>query len=907
MSATATPCSDRAFSPVADILRPASGPPLDCIFDPHAIALIGASDVKGSVGRTLLENLLRDGFKGRVYPIHPKRDTILRHKTYASLAALPEKVDLAVISTAAATMPEILRDCGRAGVRGAIIISEGPREGGSAGAAWEAEILEEARKAGVRLAGPHCLGVMTPRKKLNASCAACLARPGSVGFITQSGALGTAALDWSLRENVGFSAFISLGAMLDIGWGDLIYHLGDDPHTKSIVIYMESIGDARAFLSAAREVALSKPIIVIKPGRTTAGGRALSDEVWRAALQRVGVLQVNTISELFDMAEVLAKQPRPKGPRLAIVTNAGGPAVVAADMLLASGGQLAELCPHSLAAYEAILPPSWNRRNPIEIGGDASPELYAKAVEIAAQDPNTDGLLVVLTPHAATQPTATAEQLKPFAHLHHKPIIASWMGANQVEAGEEILNAASIPTFKYPDRAARAFCQMWRYSENLRALYETPAAVPDHAAAARAKAAAIMQRARQKGRGALTEVESKEILDCYGIPTVETRIAATEAEAVKEANALGFPVALKIFSETVARKTEVGGVRLHLRTEAAVRQAWKAIAAAVAEKAGAPPFQGVTVQPMARLDGCEISLGSVCDAEFGPALYFGCGGPWGEALEDRAMTLPPLNATLARRLMERAKIFAALQGGPGRDSVDVPELEQLLVRFSQLVEEQPWIREIRIDPLLASPERIVALDARIVLHDPATPETQLPRPAIRPYPAQYVSAATLKNHQRVTIRPIKPEDEPLLVKFHQTLSEESVYHRYFSVMKLSQRTAHERLTRICAGDYDREIALVAEYHAGACGRQILGVGRLNKLHGLNEAEFALLISDAWQGQGLGAELMRRLVEVGRGEMLARIIGHILPDNHAMQHVCRKVGFKIEHDPENHDFLAAYGF
>ena len=901
-----------------NILRPRRRQ-LDSIFSPQTIAIIGATEAPGSVGRTVLENLLAGGFAGQVYPVNPKRDKILGLQAYPDVKVLPTVPDVVVIITPPATVPGIIRDCADFGVRGAIIISAGFKETGAAGAELERRIIAEAQRVNMRIVGPNCLGVMVPGHQLNATFAASMAKPGSVGFISQSGALCTAILDWSLKENVGFSAFVSLGSMLDVSWGDLIYHLGDDPATKSIVIYMESIGDARGFLSAAREVALSKPIIVIKPGRTEAAARAAashtgsltgSDEVLQAAFQRVGVLRVEAISELFDMAEVLAKQPRPKGPRLTIVTNAGGPGVLATDMLIGSGAQLADLEPATMDALNKILPPTWSHGNPVDVIGDAKPELYAKTIETVAKDPNTDGLLVILTPQAMTDPVGTAEQLKPFAHIEGKPIIASWMGAGSVEKGEDILNAAQIPTFKYPDRAAKSFYYMWRYSENLRALYETPSIIAEdeHGEVDRDKAAAIINDVRKAGRTILTEYESKKLLAAYGIPTVETYVALNENEAVKQAARLGFPVVLKLHSETISHKTDVGGVQLNLRTASAVRQAWKTIENSVVRKAGREHFLGVTVQPMVKLEGYETIVGSSVDPQFGPVLLFGTGGQLVEVFKDRALALPPLNATLARRMMERTKIFTALKGVRGRKATNILALEQLLVRFSQLIVEQPWIAELDINPLLVSSERIFALDARVVLHDLKTPVDQLPRPAIRPYPVQYVMPWRLKNKTPVVIRPIKPEDEPLMVKFHETLSEESVYHRYFSALKLSQRVAHERLTRICFNDYDREIALVSELKvAKGEERKILGVGRLSKLRGVNEAEFAVLISDDWHDQGLGSELLRQLVQIGRDEKLERLSGQILLDNHAMQHICRNIGFKVELDSAGGGYLAQFTY
>jgi acetyltransferase len=564
-----------------------------------------------------------------------------------------------------------------------------------------------------------------------------------------------------------------------------------------------------------------------------------------------------------------------------------------------------------MAAFNAILPPTWSHNNPVDIIGDAKPELYAKSLEIASKDPNTDGILVILTPQAMTDPTATAECLKPYAHIPNKPVLASWMGADIVAKGEDILNAANIPTFKYPDRAAKSFYYMWRYSENLRQLYETPAMPQDdaHGEIDRDLAAAIIKEVRKSGRTLLTEFESKKLLAAYGIPTVETHIATTESDAVKQAARLGFPVVLKLHSETITHKTDVGGVQLNLRTASAVRQAFKTIETSCAKKAGKEHFQGVTVQPMIKLDGYEIIIGSSVDPQFGPVLLFGTGGQLVEVYKDRALGLPPLNATLARRMMERTKIFTALQGVRGRKASNIAALEQILVRFSQLVVEQPWIAEIDINPLLVSAERIFALDGRVVLHPLDTPEDKLPKSAIRPYPVQYATPWKLKNKAPVLIRPIRPEDEPLLVKFHETLSEESVYNRYFSALQLSQRVTHERLTRICFNDYDREIALVAELKPVKKSEKakILGVGRLSKQHATNEAEFAILVSDEWHGQGLGTELLRRLIAIGRVEKLTKISGQVLADNHAMHHICRKVGFKVVHDEDSNLFTASYTY
>lgn len=617
-----------------------------------------------------------------------------------------------------------------------------------------------------------------------------------------------------------------------------------------------------------------------------------------AAFRRSGVLRVKSISDLFDMAEVLAKQPRPQGPRLTIITNAGGPGVLATDALITDGGELAELSTETYEALNEFLPPQWSHNNPIDLLGDADPTRYAKALEIIAQDPNSDGLLAILTPQAMTDPTQTAYQLKPFAQIG-KPVLASWMGDADVEAGAEILNQASISTFPFPDMAAHVFNYMWRYSYNLRALYETPVLADNGDSCKCTIAETIIQQARQAGRTLLTEVESKQVLAAYGIPTVATQVATNAEEAVKLAEEIGYPVVLKVFSQTITHKTDVDGVHLNLHNADAVREAYNAIASSVTAKVGANSFAGVTVQPMIDLrNSYELILGSSIDAQFGPVLLFGTGGQLVEVFQDRALGLPPLNTTLARRMMEQTRIYKALQGVRGRKAVNLEALEQLLVHFSQLVVEQRLIKEIDINPLLVKAEEItqnslIALDARIVLHDLHITEAQLPKPAIRPYPRQYVSSWTTSNGMEVTIRPIRPEDEPLMIKLHHTLSEESVYFRYFHLIKLSQRIAHERLTRLCFIDYDREMALVADYQNPTTQEhELLAIGRLSKLHGTNEAEFAILVSDRYQCQGLGTELLKRLLQVGHDEHLTLISAGILTENSAMQRVCEKLGFRI---------------
>jgi len=897
--------------PSSDVYRSESHP-LDPLFAPRSVAVVGATERPGSVGRAVLWNLLSNPFGGTVFPVNSKRPNVLGIKAYLKVSDLPDKVDLVVVTTPANTVPDVLTESVAAGIPAGIVISAGFKEHGEHGKELEERITQIIRGK-MRLIGPNCLGVMNPIRGLNATFAHSIARPGNVAFISQSGALLTAILDWSLRENVGFSSFVSTGSMLDVSWGDLIDYFGSDSRTNSIVIYMESIGDASAFLSAAREVSLTKPIIVIKAGRTAEAAKAAashtgsmtgSDEVLDAAFRRTGVLRVNRISDIFFMSDVLAKQPRPRGNRLCIVTNAGGPGVLATDALVASGGELADLSPQTMAAFDEILPPQWSHNNPVDILGDAEPERYAKSLEIAAKDPAIDGMLVILTPQDMTNPTQIAEKLKPYAKGFGKPVLASWMGGAEVAAGEQILNQAGIPTFQFPDSAVGAFNYMWRYSYNLRGLYETPT-LPHHADAElkRGKAARILREAREQRRTFLTEYESKQLLEAYGIPTVETRVALTEEEAVKAAKEIGYPVVVKLHSFTITHKTDVGGVQLNLHDAEAVGRAFRLIHLLVSERLGKEHFQGVTVQPMVKLDGYELIIGSSIDAQFGPVMLFGTGGQLVEVFRDRALALPPLNSTLARRMMEQTKIFKALQGVRGRMPVDIEALEELLVRFSQLVVEQRWIKEIDINPLLASDHQLVALDARIVVHGPEVAEEDLPESAIHPYPVKLISKWTMKDGNDVTIRPIRPEDEPLLIKFHEKLSERSVYLRYFQPMKLTQRTAHERLTRICFIDYNREMALVAERMNAAGEPEILAIGRLSKIHGREEGELAAVAIDDAQHKGLGTELYRRLIQVARDAKLKKLISIMLPENREMRSLCTKLGFEMSADMEENTIRA----
>lgn len=879
--------------------------PLDAIFLPKTVAVFGAKDDLGSVGRTIMANLLSGSFGGSLYPINPHRKEVLGIKAYPRIAEVPEAIDLGIIVTPAKTVPGIIKDCAACKVKGIIIISAGFKEVGPEGLKLEQEIIQVAREAKIPIIGPNCLGVMNPIYGLNATFAKGMALKGNIAFISQSGALCTAVLDWSLQERIGFSAFVSVGSMADVGWGALIDYLGGDPQTESILMYMETTGDARSFLTAAREIALEKPIIVIKPGRSQAAAKAAashtgslagSDEVFDAALERAGVLRVDTIHELFSMASVLGRQPRPKGPRLAIVTNAGGPAVLATDAAVRNGADLAILDKQTLEVLNASLPKAWSHSNPVDILGDASPETYALTIKELAKDPNVDCLLTILTPQDMTDSDKTAECLVPYAHLKDKPMLSSWMGGETVKRGVEILNLNNIPVFAYPDDAAKTFAKMWQYSQNIKSLYQTPAhsedifSSMDEKPQELSKANQIIEKAQKEKRTLLTEAEAKDLVACYGIPVVQTYVAKTCEEALRFAEKIGYPVVLKLFSETITHKTDVGGVKLNLLDPSQVSKAFKEIEDAVAKAAGSGHFQGVTVQKMIKLEGYELILGSSVDPQFGPVLLFGLGGQLVEVFKDRALGLPPLNSNLAKRLMEKTKIYEALKGVRGRQPVNLEALEKILVRFSQMIVNHPWIKECDLNPLIASPEQILALDARIVLFDK---EEELPKLAIRPYPANYILSMVLKNGVPAILRPIRPEDEPMTVAFHKELSENSVRQRYFEFISLSERVAHERLLRICFNDYDREFGIIAEVtDPETLEKKIIGIARLVRFPGTQSAHFTVNIIDAYHKLGLGTKLLEHLIMIARKEKIQKIYAHILSENENMLKICKRQGFSI---------------
>jgi acetyltransferase len=868
---------------------------LDAFFRPASVAVVGASATPGSVGSILMHNLLQTPFGGVVYPINPKRKSIHGVLCYPSLAEAPEAVDLAVVATPAAAVPATIEQCIARGVRAAIVISAGFSELGAAGRALEKQIRDLALGK-LRIVGPNCLGIIHPPSGLNASFASAMAKPGRIALLSQSGAICTSILDWARERNIGFSTFVSVGTMLDVDFADLIDYFSDDPKTSSIVLYMESVGDVRKFISAARAAARSKHVILVKAGRHEAGAKAAashtgalagSDAVFEAAVRRAGVLRVTTIPDLFNMAEILAHQPSPRGPGLAIVTNAGGPGVMATDALMLGGGQLAQLSQESLDRLSQSLPPYWSHGNPIDVLGDAPPDRYELAVEVCANDPNVQGILILLAPQAVTDPTETARRLSRFAKIEGKPVLASWMGGTDVRAGRSVLGQSGIACFDSPEAAIKAFLNLVQYRRSQELLYELPAALPEGWQSDQNQARTLIDQVRKSGRTLFTEFEAKQLLACYGIPTSPTRPARTADDAVAAAREIGLPVVLKLWSETITHKSDAGGVLLNLADDGAVRSAFALIKENAARYAdqhrlAADAFRGVTVQPMIKTKGYELIVGSAVDAQFGPTVLFGSGGVLVEVFQDRALGLPPLNRTLARRLIERTQIFKALQGVRGQRPVPLDQLETLLVRFSYLLCDFLEIREIDINPLLASPDGLVALDARVLLGATKT------RLAIDPYPNQITSSWRLADGTGIVVRAIRPEDEPMIEEHHRSLSEQSIRMRFFSMVKALSR---DSLIRLCDLDYAREMALVAQRKTAEGKPEIIGVSRYYMNPQTRSAEFAVIVRDAYQGAGLGQHLMQRLIDVARARGVRQLVGGVLRDNSRMLALAKELGFR----------------
>jgi len=874
---------------------------LDKIFRPSRVAVVGASDKASTVGFTLLHNLLSTGFRGQVFAVNPNRDTVQGIRAYPNVGDLPETPDLALIATPAPTVPGIVQECGEAGIRGIVVISAGFREAGAKGKTLEEQVRQTAGAfSGMRIIGPNCLGVLVPRLGLNATFTSGMPKAGEVAFISQSGALCTAVLDWALQENIGFSHFVSMGNMLDVDFGDLIDYLNEDTETHSIILYVESITGARKFLSAARAFTRTKPIVVYKAGRFEASAKAAAshtgalageDAVYDAAFSRAGLVRIFRSEDMFDVAELLARQRFPRRDRLAILTNAGGPGVMAVDTLVSLHGRLASLSQGTLRQLDAVLPPHWSKGNPIDLIGDAPAERYERAIELTVADEEVDAVLVILAPQAITDPTAVAGAVSAMKSRSSKPILCSWMGGRSVKEAVELLHHAGLPTYATPEQAVQAFMHLVSYVRNREVLYETPRDLGVAITTDRPDRESTFRSHVAKHQEVLSETLSKEILEDYGLPVVRPEPAASAEEAVEVAKRLGYPVVLKVASPQISHKTDVGGVVLNLRDGEEVKEAFRKVVSLAKEKRPDATVEGATIQRMITSpDSFEMILGSKKDPTFGSAILVGMGGVAAEVFRDRALELPPLNERLARRMLESLRSWPLLTGHRGRPRINLDRLTEILIRFSYLVADLPQVKELDVNPLLVTPEEVFVLDARVILdreavENPPKPYSHL---AIRPYPAHYITTRNLPDGTPVLLRPIRPEDEPLWHELLESCSSQSLFDRFQYVFT---RT-HEVAARFCFIDYDREMAIVAEVPEGG-RRKLIGVGRLVSGADRDTTEYAVLVTDAWQNKGLGSLLTDYCLEIAKDWGAERIVAVTTPDNVRMLGVFRRRDFELE--------------
>ncbi|MEM0313281.1 MAG: bifunctional acetate--CoA ligase family protein/GNAT family N-acetyltransferase, partial [Candidatus Bathyarchaeia archaeon] len=758
------------------------------------------------------------------------------------------------------------------------------------------------QKYGLRIIGPNCLGVMRPKIRLNATLLGGMPKPGNIAFITQSAALGAATIDWATHENIGFSYFVSVGSMIDVDFGDLIDYFGTDPETRSILMYIEGIRDARKFMSAARHFARTKPIIVVKAGKFSESAKAAAshtgsitgeDQIYDAAFKRAGIVRVEEISDLFNCAEALGLQPLPRGPCLAIITNAGGPAVVATDALIARGGKLAILSQKTLGALSSMLPKYCSITNPIDLLEEAKADRYKAALEACLKDENVDGILIIYTAQAISDPIEVARAIVDTYNsykYHNKTILTSFMGYGAVEEANRILNENGIPTHLTPEHAIKTYLYMYQYKRNLELLYETPEELPVDFSPPKRPILAAMQRAVMENREVLTEAEAKKILDFYEIPVVKTYTAKTVEEAVNAASQIGYPVAIKVLSPQITHKAEVGGVALNLNSEAEVREAFERVIKRVKEYRPEAEILGVTVQRMIKDQGYEVMIGAVKDQIFGPVILFGMSGLATELYKDYAVGLPPLNQTLSRRLIEETKTYHLLKGYRNLPPANIKLLEELLVRFSQLLVDFPQIKEIDINPLWISENEAYVLDARIIVDKNLVFKNMDPHHhlIISPYPKKYETLWRMRDGRHVLLRPIKPEDEPLWLEMFQNFSEESIRFRFFQIIK---DTPHEVRVRYCNIDYDREIAIVAELNEEG-RRRILGVARISLEPDGKRGEIAFIVADPWQGLGLGTKMVDYAIEVAKDMGVETLYAIMLPDNSKAINLLKNMGFTI---------------
>jgi acetyltransferase len=870
---------------------------LDKIFDAKTIAVIGATNKKGSVGYSIMKNLMIEGHESTIYPINPKRRSVMGVKAYPSISKTPDKIDLAVIATPAKTVPQIVEECGKAGVKGLVIISAGFNETGKQGEEMANNILKTARKYDMKIIGPNCLGFIRPSKKINASFAGKMALPGNIAFISQSGALCTAILDWSIQQNVGFSHFVSIGSMIDIGFHDLIDYFGNDPGTSSILIYMESLSNARKFLSAARAFARTKPIIVLKVGKSSEGAKAAmshtgslagNDAIFDAAFKRAGIISVNTIGELFDSAQTLAMQKKPNGNRLAIVTNAGGPGVIATDSLVERKGKLAELSKETLSELDKVLPSAWSKGNPVDVLGDADPERYKKAVELCMNDKNVDGVLVILTPQAMTSSLDVAKELVK-VNKHEKTLLASWMGEDDVEQGRKILKKGNIPVYRIPENAVRSFMNLYSYSKNLELLYETPATTPHAFTPKTDKNKELIKRITKDNRYVMTENEAKELLSNYDIPIAKSGLAKDAKQADEIASNIGFPVVMKIASPDILHKTDVGGVKLNISSAEQAKKGFDEIIRSARKHEPDADIHGVFIEQMASKK-YELLIGSKKDPIFGPSIVFGMGGVAVEVFKDTNIGLPPLNMALSMRLIEETKIYNLLKGYRGMKSVDIQAIQFLLYKFAYLLSDFPEIKDIDINPFGVDHKGGIVLDAKVILDKEIVGKDIKPysHMVISPYPKEYIKEFSMKDGGKVLFRPIKPEDEPMEAEMFTKFSEQTERFRFFTLIK---DVTHELLIRYTQIDYDREIAIIAEVEEKG-KKMMAGVVRLIADPYNETGEFAIVVADPWQNKGIGDMFTDYILNIAKERGIKMVYADFLKDNFIMKLMFEKRGFKI---------------
>ena len=875
------------------------------LFNPRSVAVFGASTREDSVAGVIFRNMLEANFQGQVYPINPKYDTLLDHKCYANIADVPEAPDLAVIATPARTVAPILEACGKRGIKHAIVLSAGFREMGPEGIAMEEGLLEVARKYGIRFIGPNCLGIQRPAIGLNATFALGVPHKGELALVSQSGAICTAMLDWATSNGIGFSAVVSSGASADLDFGEILDYLANDVSTRGILMYIEGIRDARRFMSALRAVARLKPVVLVKVGRHEAGSKAVAshtgalvggDDVFDALLRRAGVVRVNTILQLFSSALALSSRVQPTGNRLVIVTNGGGPGVMATDRAVDLGVRLADLAPETTARLNEALPFNWSHGNPIDVIGDAGAERYKAAVEACLDDKGIDGVLVMLTPQAMTRPTEVAEAVAEVAKVSEKPVLTCWMGEDQVGDGRMVFRNAGIPYFKTPEPAVEVFSYISTFYENQRQLMQTPGSLSHQASPDIEGARLIIEGALAQGRHLLNEIESKALLSAFHIPVAQTLIARDPTEAMLMAQQLGFPVAMKINSLDISHKSDVGGVRLGLSSGQAVRAAYTGMMTEVKKRQPDAKLEGVVIEPMvSRANAREVLVGTISDPVLGPVIAFGTGGVDVEAYQDRAVALPPLNHYLARDLIQRTRVSKLLGDFRNRGSVDMDALENVLLRVSEMVCQLPWLAELDINPLLVYKDGAMAADARITIVSRPPNADKYGHMAIHPYPVHLVSHWQVPNGTNVTIRPIRPEDAEITQEFVRSLSAEAKYFRFMDAVQELSRAMLVRLTQI---DYDREMALLAVTEEPDGKEVEIGVARYATNPDQVSCEFAIVVDDEWQHQGIAHKLMDVLMDVARSKGLRIMEGEVLKRNVGMLKLCTGLGFRIDPHPED---------